>query len=129
MKNTRTFLACLLALGVVALHGTARAEEKKAVDKDKLVGMWEAVKADPGTIPVGSVVEFTKDGKSKLTVKEGDKEKIATGTYTVGDTIQLTMTHDGQTHNITLKVLRLTADDAVFENQEGKSVTFRRKRS
>src|SRR5262245_3195877 len=59
-------VACALAVG-------ARADEKKADNAKLLVGTWEVAKADQGTVPVGSTVEFTKDGKMKVTHKQGDK--------------------------------------------------------
>ena len=42
----------------------ARAGEESDLAK-KLVGKWEITKADEGTIPPGTMVEFTKDGKFK----------------------------------------------------------------
>src|SRR4051812_41551523 len=75
--------AKVLALGVVLCFfgGLARGEDKD-VGK-QIVGKWTVTKADPGTVPAGTLVEFTKDGKMKVTGKKGDEEVTMQGTYKV----------------------------------------------
>ena len=66
-------LKLLAALALVCQIGTGvRADEK---DYPKLiVGSWMVSKADEGTVPQGTVIEFTKDGKVKAVVKKDDAE-------------------------------------------------------
>src|SRR5262249_16896342 len=60
---------------VCAVTAGARAEDKKADNAKAILGSWEAVKADPGTLPVGAVVEFATGGKMKVTAKREGKEE------------------------------------------------------
>ncbi len=67
-------VACLLATG-------ARADEKKGDNAKLIVGTWEVTSAHPGGPPKGGTVEFTKDGKIKVTGEhDGQKEEFE-GTY------------------------------------------------
>src|SRR5438105_1659650 len=86
----------LLVAGAVvcALTVAAGAEEKKADNAKLLVGSWEVVKADKGTVDVGSIVEFTKDGKMKVTHKKDGKEEVGEGTYKI----------DGEKFSFALKI-------------------------
>src|SRR5271170_2206230 len=84
-------LSCGLVAGIVGLGTCAHAElqeKKEASNKEKVVGVWEVTKSASG-IPVGSVYEFTNDGKLKIKIKpEGKDEGNVEGTYSVdGDTI------------------------------------------
>src|SRR5262249_47749712 len=71
----KALCAGMLGLVVFALAGPARAD-----DNAKLVGKWEVSKSG-GETPVGSVVEFTKDGKLTASVNLDGKELKLTGTY------------------------------------------------
>ncbi len=119
----------LLVGGVVVLALTvgARAEEKK--DNAKLLlGSWEATKADEGTLPVGAVVEFAKDGKMKVTIKMDGKEVAHDGTFKLdGDkfTIAMKMGDNEVKHTITIK--KISDKELVTENEGGKGVTFKKK--
>ena len=70
-----------------------RGAQKALTDanKEKLVGVWEVVKAEQGALPVGSTVAFSKDGKAKVTAVRDGKESTAEGTYAVDGT-KLTVT-------------------------------------
>ena len=100
----------------------------KARDNKKLiVGKWETVKADEDTLPVGAVVEHTADGKLKVTVKEGGKEEVITGTYAVeGDTVNLTFTLGGKDEKKKLTIKKLTETEYMATDEKGKSATFKR---
>lgn len=67
--------AVVLGLMVFALAGSVRAD-----DATKLVGKWEVTKSS-GETPVGSIVEFAKDGKVTANVTLDGKELKLTGTY------------------------------------------------
>lgn len=118
-----------LALGLVVcvVSVGARADEK--ADNAKLiVGKWEATKVDEGTLPKGSIVEFTKDGKLKITVKMGDQDLTIDGTYKVEGnkfTITMKMGDDEQTQTITIK--KLSKTELNTENKDGKVVDLTRK--
>src|SRR5947208_17091319 len=94
----------MIAVGMVLglLGGAARAEEK--VDYAKMiVGKWEVTKADANTLPVGSVVEFTKDGKVNITEKMGDNEMKFDGKYKVeGDKFTVTIKIGDDEHSNTI---------------------------
>jgi uncharacterized protein (TIGR03066 family) len=96
----------LIYLTVVGMS-VARADEKKDLDKTKLVGTWEVTKGE--TMPVGSTAEFTKDGKLKLVLKNGDKTLTIEGTYKIeGQAFKSTLNVEGKDHTETIKVPTLT---------------------
>jgi uncharacterized protein (TIGR03066 family) len=114
---------------VVGFAGGVRADDKKAdIDKDKLLGTWEVVKSDEGP-PVGTVVEFTKDGKMKVTHKSDGKEETLEGTYKIdGDklSVVLKMGDKEDKHSVTIK--KLTATEMTAENEKGKTAEFKKKK-
>jgi uncharacterized protein (TIGR03066 family) len=113
---------------VLALFGAAlglRADAPKETDfKEKLVGKWESVGDDP------AVIEFTRDGKVRITFNEDGKKVESGGTYTVGgDAIRLELRlHDGARTSERIKIKELT--DKMLLTEDGKSGQvheFRRK--
>ena len=65
----------LLAVGTIVCFLSAGARSEEKIDYAKMiVGKWEVAKADEGTVPVGTIVEFTKDGKMIVQAKIMDKE-------------------------------------------------------
>src|SRR5262249_51471072 len=91
---SRCLLSALAAGLAVALGGCNNTPAGLAnKDKDKvgemIVGAWEVTKAGSYT-PEGSVLQFAKDGKLKVTMKIDDKETCTDWTYVVdGDKINL----------------------------------------
>src|SRR5207237_7484553 len=70
-----------LVLGVLTL-GLAAGNAADEKDYPKLiVGKWEITKSD--LAPVGSIVEFTKDGKVLAVVKDDGQDVKLEGTYKV----------------------------------------------
>ncbi len=120
----------LLVAGVmvVGLTAGARAEEKK--DNAKLLlGSWEATKADPGTLPVGAVVEFAKDGKMKVTPKKDSKDEVHEGTYKVdGAKIAITTKMGDKEATFTITIKKISETEMVAANEESKVVEFKRKK-
>ena len=114
----------LAFVGVVTVFfssGVSAADNKKAI-----VGKWEVTKADPGTLPVGSIVDFSAEGKIKINFK-GDKDFAADGTYTVDDesfTFKLKLGEKEASQKITIKKL----DEAVLEttDKDKKVVNLKR---
>jgi uncharacterized protein (TIGR03066 family) len=120
----------LVAIGAVVclLAGGARAEEK--VDYAKLiVGKWEVSKADEGTVPIGAVVEFTKDGKMEATHKKDGTDTTVKGTYKIeGNKFTMTMTANDKEVSRTITINKISDTEMETENPEGKKVTLTRKK-
>jgi uncharacterized protein (TIGR03066 family) len=118
----------LLGLGavLVLLSGGTRADDK--VDYAKLiVGKWEATKTDEGTIPVGTVVEFTKDGKMKVTAKEGGMEMTLEGTYKVEkDTFTFTLKMGDQEFKQTITITKISEKEMSTKDKDGKVVEMKK---
>jgi uncharacterized protein (TIGR03066 family) len=115
------FAAAVLVLFAVALG--LRADAPKKATKDRLVGKWEPMSERT------SVIEFTKDGKVKVTgEKDGKKAEIG-GTYALdGDTIQLTMKFpDRGERSHKVKIKELTDKKLITEDEMGRVEEFRRK--
>jgi uncharacterized protein (TIGR03066 family) len=118
----------LLAVAIVCLIGAGvRAEDK--VDYAKmLVGKWEVSKADEGTVPVGSTIEFTKDGKMKVGGKKDDAEMSFEGTYTVkDDTFTFKLKIGDNEAMDTITITKISKTEAVTKNKEGKVVELKKK--
>ncbi len=118
-------LSAILA-GVLALAFTTAAS---AADDTKklLVGKWEAVKADEGTLPVGAIVEMTADGKLKVTPNKDAKDETVEGTYTVDKmsfTYKIKFGEMEQMRTITIN--KLTETELETTNPDKKSVTFKK---
>ncbi len=127
MNALRLVTAGFLMLGLVAGVGAA---DKGKVSKDKLVGTWEVVKSEEPPPPVGAVVEFTKDGKIKVTHKRDDKDVMLAGTYTIdGDKINVVVKVDDNEVKHTVTVKKVGADEITAENDKGKAVVFKRKKA
>ena len=101
------------------------------LDKAKLVGTWEFVKStEKKSPPPGSTVEFTKDGKLKMSTKAGKQSITTEGTYSVdGDTLKIvTEGPDGKDDTRTMKIIRLTDKELVTEPPDETSTTELRKK-
>lgn len=118
----------VVAAAAFALTAGARAEDKK--DNAKLlVGTWEFTKSYDKGPPVGSVIEFTKDGKIKLTHKADGKESTHEGTYKLdGDKIALVVKDGDNERKINTKIKKISETELVTENDAGKTVEMKRKK-
>jgi len=113
----------LIAVGVLVVGlvgGTSAQEKKPEGNKEKLLGTWEIIKADEGTAPVGTTVEFTKDGKVKVTPK-GEQETREHLYKIDGDKIII---EEGPT--VTIK--KVTDSELHVIDPEGKMVELKRKK-
>jgi uncharacterized protein (TIGR03066 family) len=117
-----------LALAIpLVFAATALAEDIK-IDGGKLVGTWEAVK-DSETLPLGSTLEFSKEGKLKVTLKKADETKVLAGSYKVeGAAIKITLNIEGLEHSETLKVTKLSDKDLVIVDEKDKKDVLSRKK-
>jgi uncharacterized protein (TIGR03066 family) len=122
MNLLRIGLAGLLLLGVTAV----RADDKKDLDKDKLVGTWEVTKGE--TLELGSTCEFTKDGKLTFVIKEKGQTNKLEGTYKIdGQAFKATLKFGDKEATQTLKVPTLTDTELVMVDENGKKDTFKKK--
>jgi uncharacterized protein (TIGR03066 family) len=127
MKTLWFLVAGLLVGGFVL--GVRAEDNKPALDKEKLVGSWEVVKSEEPPPPVGAVITFAKDGKMKVTHKQGDKEVTMEGTYAVdGDKINVVLKREGEEikHSITIK--KIGDETVVAENDKGKAFELKKKK-
>ena len=116
-------------VAVCALASGVKAEEKKADNAKLLMGSWEATKAAEGTLPVGAVVEFAKDGKMKVLTKRDGKEETMEGTYKLdGDKFTIKMKRGDDVMEIVITIKKISDTELVAANDEGKVVEFKRKK-
>jgi uncharacterized protein (TIGR03066 family) len=122
-------MKALRVLAIVCLVGAvARAEEKPDYAK-MIVGKWEVTKADEGTLPTGSIVEFAKDGKFTAREKLDGKDVLFEGTYKVtGDKFDLDLKMGDQSIKVSITITKLTDDVMHTKNEEGKVVEVKRKK-
>jgi uncharacterized protein (TIGR03066 family) len=116
-------------VGTLAL--AAHADDKK--DNGKLlVGTWEATKVDDKAgLPQGAVVDFSKDGKFKVTFKKDDKDQSHEGTYTVdGDKFTLNMKDkDGKEMKKVITIKKISDTECTTADEDGKTIEWKRKKS
>src|SRR5262249_34565000 len=97
---------------------------KESTTQEKLLGRWEATR---GEIPPGSILEFTRDGKLKITVKVEGKAMSDESTYVVqGETIKTTHRQGTREVTATLKIKTLTEKVLVTEDEQGKTDEFKK---
>ena len=113
-------IVCVVAVGI-------RAEEK---GKLKLVvGTWKVVKASPGTFPLGTVLDLSKDHKVKVIRSRDGKESIHAGTYGLdGPTIIVTVKVAGEEQKHTLTVTKINDTDMVTAHGGGGTIAFKKEK-
>ena len=114
-------IVCVLAVGV-------RADDKK--DNPKLVvGKWKVVKASPGTFPLGTVLDLSKDDKAKVVGSRDGKEFIHAGTYEVdGAKIVITVKVEGEEQKHTLTITKISDTEMATEHGGGGTIEFRKEK-
>jgi uncharacterized protein (TIGR03066 family) len=115
--------AAVLGLAVFAPAGSARAD-----DAAKLVGKWEVAKST-GETPVGTTVEFAKDGKLTANLTLDGKDVKFTGTYKFdGKKLKLDLTLNEQKveHELTAKFKG--DDELTLTDADDKVDTLKRKK-
>jgi uncharacterized protein (TIGR03066 family) len=125
MKLHHVATALVLVLGLVV---TARAADKKDVDKEKLLGKWECT--DGPERLIGCTVEILKDGKGKVTHKNKDgKEVTEDFTYAIdGDSVKVTHKGEGgKDVTSAYKVLSLTDKEMLGQDDKCEYAKFKRK--
>jgi uncharacterized protein (TIGR03066 family) len=80
-------------------------------------------------LPQGTIVEFTKDGKIKLDAKKDGNDLSLGGTYKLDGnklTVKLKMGDEEKEHTVTVK--KISDTEFVAEHEDGKSITFTKKK-
>jgi uncharacterized protein (TIGR03066 family) len=118
-------------LGSVFLAGFCFAAGEDIVDPaKKIIGVWDVTKSD--SLPKGAKgsVEFTKDGKIKLSMSFGEKTMTVAGTYKIKDkSVTTTIEFGGKSKVETHKLKKLTDKVLIVEDEEGKVDEYKRKGS
>jgi uncharacterized protein (TIGR03066 family) len=112
-------IACMLAVGIGVADETANAK--------MVIGKWKVFKASPGTFPLGTILDLSKDGKVKVIGKRDGQEFIQKGTYKVdGAKIILTVKVKGEEQKHVLTVTKINDADMVTDHLGGGTIEFRR---
>jgi uncharacterized protein (TIGR03066 family) len=115
-------MICVLA--VIAGAG----EEQQRPDEAKLVvGKWK-VANDNKDLPAGTVLEFGKDRKLKITLREAGKEEHLSGVYKVeGDRIHVTLRFGAvEEKREPLLIKRICEQELIVQPPRGATVKLRR---
>jgi uncharacterized protein (TIGR03066 family) len=106
-----------VAVVLVAFANLAVADDKKGIDKDKLVGKWEPTKK------AGHLIEMTKDGKLLITQTAADGKSATfegTWAYTDGKLKVKFKLPDGNERELSLTVESVTDEKLVTIDGEKK---------
>ena len=116
--------ATLLGLATLfTLAGSAKAD-----DAAKLVGKWEVTKSG-GETPVGTIVDFAKDGKMTATINLDGKEVKLTGTYKLdGKKVKVSLTFNDQKLDHEFTITFKDDDELMLEDSDKKVDTLKRKK-
>jgi uncharacterized protein (TIGR03066 family) len=112
-------IVCVLAVGIRANDETGNAK--------LVVGNWKVVKASPGTFPLGTVLDLSKDDKVKVIRNREGKESIHAGTYKVdGAKIIITVRVEGEEQKHVLTITKISDTDMVTDHLGGGTIEFKK---
>lgn len=116
-----------MAVMAVGLFGTANSVRGADDNKELIVGTWEIAYSDAKDIPVGTKLEFTKDGKVNLTVKvDGKDMTVDAGGYKI-EKETITMTgKDGKKNDKGQICLLNKSSFVINDTVEDKVMVFKR---
>jgi uncharacterized protein (TIGR03066 family) len=121
----KTLCGSVLGVCLVVFAGTASAQDDNA---KKIMGAWEIAKKT-GDLPEGTVVEFQKEGKLVVLLKEDGKDMKLEGTYKLEkEKLNVTITVMGEKHEEALTIKKLTDDTLELEDKDKKTETFKKKK-
>jgi uncharacterized protein (TIGR03066 family) len=106
---------------VIRAEHRAAEEKKEPSNKEKLIGTWEVTKS--ADAPAGTTIEFTKDGKFKVTAKVDGKEGGYERTYTVDED---TINFGGDGDPKTAMIKKLTETILVLDYGDGATDELKR---
>jgi uncharacterized protein (TIGR03066 family) len=114
-------IVCVLAVGI-------RADDAK--DNPKLVvGKWTVVKATPGTFPLGTLLDLSKDDKVMVLRSRDGKESIHPGTYEVdGARILITVKVAGEEQKHILTITKISDTEMVTDHGGGGTIEFKKEK-
>jgi uncharacterized protein (TIGR03066 family) len=93
-----------------------------------LVGKWEITKADEGTLPAKTIVEFARDGTITVTMKMDGKEQTMSGKYKVEPhKFIVTFKEGDQEKSHTITVVKITDKEMSTKDDDGKMVECKKK--
>jgi uncharacterized protein (TIGR03066 family) len=132
--NVLRLLSIATLLSSLTVSAWADGEKDKPDNAKLIVGKWELSKVenDPRgfskDFPLGSLIEFSKDGKMKVTVKKDGKEESETMLYKVeGDKIRVTQKKGDKEEELApLTIKKIAEQELVWEDK--KQVVFEFKR-
>src|SRR5262245_31750669 len=109
-----------LALAVVVAAGVARGEDKKEIDKNKVIGTWKVTKSEGA--PPDAVIEFTKDGKLIVTFEINGEKKTLEGTYKLnGDKLETAIKIGDMKMTDTDTIKAISDDKMSLVDKDGKA--------
>lgn len=121
----KAFCVALLGAAMVVCAGTAHGQDDNA---KKIVGTWELTKAG-GDLPVGTVIEFTKDLKLTATIKGDGKDEKIDGTYKIDkDKLTVKVSFMGQSIEETATIKKLSDEALEIEDKDKKVDVFKKKK-
>ena len=124
----KTLAQLALGLILVLVASPAYADDKKDDFAKLAVGTWEVTNTHPGGPPKGGTVEFTKDGKIKVTGEQDGMKMNFEGTYKIEGkkmTLKIKIENDERAIDLTIDKL----DEKIFttSNESGKVELTRKK--
>ena len=128
--NTLRLLVLGMMVCVLALSARADDKKEKPDNAKLLVGKWEVTKVTKGEkeMPVGSVLDFSNEGKMKFTFKGDGKERTLNGAYKFEDgKIQITFNSgEGGGRPLPLTLKNISEKELILEAKEGVTVEYKR---
>jgi uncharacterized protein (TIGR03066 family) len=127
-------MRALRLLGVVlllaGLSAAASGQDKTKENEEKIVGLWETVKTEKETLPVGSTMEFAEEGKAKYSQKKEDgRPESVTGKYMIaGDKLTLIFKVGAEDRKQILTIKNLTATELRLADDKDKLAELKRKK-
>jgi uncharacterized protein (TIGR03066 family) len=102
--------------------------QDKTKNDQKIIGTWAVTKSEEAA--PGTTLEFTKEGKLKLTLTVGGKPIFLEGSYKVeGDSIKVSLKGPGGKEKTeTVKIKELTDKKLVTVDDRGKIDEFAKKK-
>lgn len=129
MKLSRLALAgCVVAALLATSLGTAQGQDKVGkANKEKLLGLWECVKS--ANVPKGTLLNFAKDGKLRITLKTDGQTLNVEGQYAVdGNTLHIIHKLDGvKDTKDSAKIKKLTDKELVIVDKDSKEDEYKKK--
>jgi uncharacterized protein (TIGR03066 family) len=118
-------LACITA--GLAMHSPLSGNKARSApaprpktNAEKILGTWKVVKVPAGQLQ-DVTIEFTKDGKAKIVMRNETEEQTREATFKVdGDKVTITVAlPDGKARKDTLTIVKLTDAELHLKGEPG----------